>query len=253
MTTQTERPVWPSLIDVQRMAIGGFRYKKRDEALASETGGTSKNQRAAILSLGTIIVPSHTSLECPLCNLYYSKDVLWPDGTDLNKHHNDNANNNNSKPSKGKNRKCPKGPSKSVQWNSVKISPVSAKDLLVTAIVPPLKPQEAEVYSKPEPEPEPEPAQAHAERPSSALLPRRPRSGNNVLHQPRNPFKNFRKEGVNVTLRIPIVISADQRRRAQYDNFVNTLKKPVGFKFSYVKVNPKVMDPSLTSDSVDRS
>ena len=81
--TSSARPTWPSLIDIQRLKSGGFRYKpSTSRGGATNTGISSTRLQTVtrqkelslkdppINKLGTIIVPSHTTLDCPLCNLY---------------------------------------------------------------------------------------------------------------------------------------------------------------------------------------
>ena len=305
-----KRAVWPSLIDVQRLKIGGFRYKNKKGGGTRAEARTPASQeeyiqeqsieakKKAILNLGTIIVPSHTCVDCPLCNLYYAKEDLWPDGPHKDHSHTTkNANNNNNNAQKGRRAKSAK------PYNSTRTCPQEEWDEidLSKAAV-----QLNKVYSVPEPpqcSPEPEsarstetnspsPSETKQEiepetvtemkalpemtslveipkldvriptpqkkavtkqevskqevsrldrRPGSAqtLLTRRSRSANLIQSsKSRNPFKNFRNEGVSVTVRIPVSpTSPDQKQKAQYEQVVSNMKVPVTFKFSYVKVN----------------
>ena len=86
---QSARPTWPSLIDIQRLRSGGFRYrfsmaKSRESGEethienqppeSSDHGASCQTQivkkKSGSRRMGAIIVPSHTMVDCPLCNLY---------------------------------------------------------------------------------------------------------------------------------------------------------------------------------------
>ena len=81
------RPTWPSLIDIQRLKTGGFRYRpstakskevremtdtknEQPEVGENDVSGAVEKNASRFRRMGTIIVPSHTTVDCPLCNLY---------------------------------------------------------------------------------------------------------------------------------------------------------------------------------------
>ena len=85
--TRSARPTWPSLIDIQRLKSGGFRYrasaakskearemtddkKQQPEDGENDVSRVVKKKASGLKRMGTIIVPSHTTVDCPLCNLY---------------------------------------------------------------------------------------------------------------------------------------------------------------------------------------
>ena len=81
---QSGRPTWPSLIDIQRLRSGGFRYRPSTVKTKGASTAASRPQSgikitdldktgSTIVRTGTIIVPSHTTVDCPLCNLYASE------------------------------------------------------------------------------------------------------------------------------------------------------------------------------------
>ena len=79
------RPTWPSLIDIQRLKSGGFKYRlsaancnEAREMNKKQEGGENdvscvpavEKKTSGLKRMGIIIVPSHTTVDCPLCNLY---------------------------------------------------------------------------------------------------------------------------------------------------------------------------------------
>ena len=81
------RPTWPSLIDFQRLKTGGFRYRpstakskearemidnrnQQPEVGENDASVAVEKNSLGFRRMGTIIVPSHTTVDCPLCNLY---------------------------------------------------------------------------------------------------------------------------------------------------------------------------------------
>ncbi len=96
-------PTWPCVIDIQRLRSGGYRYRESTKARSktSKKGGIEltdkqiqltprRRQRIISASIanmakpaedvpnraghGTIIIPSHANVDCPLCDLY-SQDM----------------------------------------------------------------------------------------------------------------------------------------------------------------------------------
>ena len=84
---RSARPTWPSLIDIQRLKSGGFRYrpstaksketreitdnkKQQPEVGENDVSHVVEKKASGLKRMGTIIVPSHTTVDCPLCNLY---------------------------------------------------------------------------------------------------------------------------------------------------------------------------------------
>lgn len=78
-------PLWPSVMDIMRLNIGGFKYHSTAGTDNSESKTndirrkeqTTKSSRKG--SAGAIIVPSHTMDDCPLCGVYYSDDDFLDD------------------------------------------------------------------------------------------------------------------------------------------------------------------------------
>lgn len=93
-TNNVNRHCWPSITDIERLRSGGFSYKRE----ASDTSTTCSMQVEATEQPGVhvglkptplrkdattrrsnlrpIIVPSHTNVDCPLCDLYYTDECL---------------------------------------------------------------------------------------------------------------------------------------------------------------------------------
>ena len=93
---RSARPTWPSLIDIQRLRSGGFRYrpstakskearemthnkKQQLEDGENDVTGVVEKKTSGLKRMGTIIVPSHTTVDCPLCNLYAREPTDPPD------------------------------------------------------------------------------------------------------------------------------------------------------------------------------
>ena len=73
MVHQNGRPSWPSAVDIQELGVGGFRYKPKSGGeweLGADWSSNDGVEKAKSSPRGAIIVPSHTMLDCPLCNLY---------------------------------------------------------------------------------------------------------------------------------------------------------------------------------------
>ncbi len=77
----SDRPSWPSMVDVQKLKSGGFKYSNSGnvQSNSDEIDDAADNQieeekRVTKIIPGTIIVPSHTAVDCPLCNLYFHSD-----------------------------------------------------------------------------------------------------------------------------------------------------------------------------------
>lgn len=262
-----KKAVWPSLVDVQRLKIGGFRYKniprlkiipkyeyrQKENEEPCNKPMSLETKKKTIKNLGTIIVPSHTCEECPLCSLYYSKDDLWPDHPTTPRV----QNNHNNCVNKIKIRKsqCCRRSTAFQEGCDLDDSDLkkAAKDIAET---------EYSVPNTPRTTPEPvlddnivcrsdaktvERQNKTDEKTGTgnALLPRRlktgPPSANIIQSRLRNPFKDFRNEGVSVTVRIPV----NKKDEVQNDGVIGGLRKPVTFKFSYVKVNRSDIEKAM--------
>ncbi len=89
-------PTWPSLVDVQKLKSGGFRYRQPEAKSNSHDTEFHRHVKQNMSSTpaasplpeivkpkpenrGTIVVPSHTTEDCPLCNLYETQHHQHPE------------------------------------------------------------------------------------------------------------------------------------------------------------------------------
>ena len=89
----------PPVLDIVQLKIGGYSYKqsyqaknsnwtlKSDKASSDENSKNSKSPSKSE-SVGAIIVPSHTTLDCPLCEVYYDEENTNNGVVDENHFHN---------------------------------------------------------------------------------------------------------------------------------------------------------------------
>ena len=77
--TVSER-LWPSITDVERLNIGGLQYKAELENCSGHKNkeGEKAHQKDEVIStkrsFGVIIVPSHTTDDCPICDMHYADE-----------------------------------------------------------------------------------------------------------------------------------------------------------------------------------
>ena len=74
---------WPPMLDIVQLKVGGYSYKKQSsKCINNRKGKNSEGQdcndskpQSRREGVAVIIVPSHTTLDCPLCEVYYDENI----------------------------------------------------------------------------------------------------------------------------------------------------------------------------------